>query len=749
MRTRIHLTRLSLSVAIALAAMLCGASPAEDITFFSYSDSHYGAGDGRRLPPTKQEFQVRTINSLPGTPYPEEIGGVVDVPRAILMQGDLINDGAVMQKYPDQWKDYLADFGVNGEGRCKFPVFEGVGNHDVNANNFVFNQVKERNVVRKRLGLIDHVSENGYHYSWDWEGVHFVNVNLFPGNVWEGEADAYGRAHHPQFALDFLIDDLKQNVGDSGRPVVIMQHFRVVDENWWTYSAADRFHQVIQDYNVAAILVGHQGGGVNNLWRGYHWISSNGDLVVCRIKDNVFSAVTRFGPDWERPMQKKIFPSFAASGLPAVVNNGDWATDLTATSATLSGKIIYGAVSPTEVTLYWGTTDGGKNAEAWQHSKPLGVHEKGVTASTEITGLKPWTTYYYRAAASNRQGVVWADAPVTFHTSGILPKDWQTRFVGYSQRSGMGAHHDGGVFTLRGSGRDIGERSERIDNFQFAYQPLKGDGEIVARITGSEVTSREPKVGVMLRESPGDDARNVALLLTPKDGVRLSSRSETGGESRSSSSVIGGARWVKLARTGDTFAGYVSVDGEIWKAVGSPLTVEMGSDIYAGLAVTAGNRDGSKNHTASFDHVSVSTGDKPAPGQTSVLDHRKLLEAQDFWDNRDFAWFQANIPFLDTPDAGLNTTYYYRWELVTKHLTYGSPDTGYMLDRVHQPPVLVRCLRRDFLPIWPPVLRGTLAAQPALQPRLRALLVPHPERPTATLLRLDGRLRLGHSPGTS
>jgi hypothetical protein len=61
-----------------------------------------------------------------------------------------------------------------------------------------------------------------------------------------------------------------------------------------------------------------------------------------------------------------------------------------------------------------------------------------------------------------------------------------------------------------------------------------------------------------------------------------------------------------------------------------------------------------------------------------VLDAHKLLEAQTFWDNRDFDWFAQNIPLLDTPDAELNTTYYYRWEVVTKHLTYGSPDTGYL-----------------------------------------------------------------------
>ena len=68
----------------------------------------------------------------------------------------------------------------------------------------------------------------------------------------------------------------------------------------------------------------------------------------------------------------------------------------------------------------------------------------------------------------------------------------------------------------------------------------------------------------------------------------------------------------------------------------------------------------------------------PPVAAAPVLDHRKLLEAQTFWDNRDFAWFEKNIPFLDTPDAEINTTYYYRWELVSKHLTYGSPTTGYL-----------------------------------------------------------------------
>src|SRR5215470_10377508 len=66
-----------------------------------------------------------------------------------------------------------------------------------------------------------------------------------------------------------------------------------------------------------------------------------------------------------------------------------------------------------------------------------------------------------------------------------------------------------------------------------------------------------------------------------------------------------------------------------------------------------------------------------APAQAQVLDKQNLLDAQSFWDNRDWDWYKANIPFFECPDADITTTYYYRWELVTKHLTYGSPRTGY------------------------------------------------------------------------
>ncbi|MGH7581777.1 MAG: MGH1-like glycoside hydrolase domain-containing protein [Gemmatimonadales bacterium] len=71
------------------------------------------------------------------------------------------------------------------------------------------------------------------------------------------------------------------------------------------------------------------------------------------------------------------------------------------------------------------------------------------------------------------------------------------------------------------------------------------------------------------------------------------------------------------------------------------------------------------------------TSGPTGPTAGDLLDHRAILTRQTFLDNRDFDWYQRNIPFFDSPDSDVNSTYYYRWQLVTRHLTYGSPASGY------------------------------------------------------------------------
>jgi hypothetical protein len=66
----------------------------------------------------------------------------------------------------------------------------------------------------------------------------------------------------------------------------------------------------------------------------------------------------------------------------------------------------------------------------------------------------------------------------------------------------------------------------------------------------------------------------------------------------------------------------------------------------------------------------------PEP-RNQVLQIQQAFDRYDFWDNRDSNWFGWQIPLFECPDRDLTEIYYYRWELVTKHLVYGSPIDGY------------------------------------------------------------------------
>jgi len=75
--------------------------------------------------------------------------------------------------------------------------------------------------------------------------------------------------------------------------------------------------------------------------------------------------------------------------------------------------------------------------------------------------------------------------------------------------------------------------------------------------------------------------------------------------------------------------------------------------------------------------VAAGCGPPDPVAVVAVLDKQAQLERFDWWDNRDWNWYEANIPFLETPDAEIDATYYYRWEVLTKHLVYGAPEDGY------------------------------------------------------------------------
>jgi hypothetical protein len=69
-----------------------------------------------------------------------------------------------------------------------------------------------------------------------------------------------------------------------------------------------------------------------------------------------------------------------------------------------------------------------------------------------------------------------------------------------------------------------------------------------------------------------------------------------------------------------------------------------------------------------------------------LLDPAEQLARFDWRDNLDDDWFAHHVPFLETPDADIDATYYYRLELLTKHLVYGAPEHGYTLTEFRDRP---------------------------------------------------------------
>lgn len=259
-----------------VVAGVLGAMRAEarDVTFVSTSDPHYRETDHPRGHHNDMNrATISELNAVTEREWPAKLGGGRIVPpRGVLLLGDVIDDGdrllAGRNVSREQNAIFLADFGLDGtDGLLKFPVFEGWGNHDgpppgKEKHGFSFqSQLLARNAVRKGKGMISNLSTNGLHYSWDWDDVHFVQLNIYPADR-QREGVRYSPVwHDPQGALSFMRHDLAEKVGTSGRPVVLMSHCGF-DTDWWTKEDWKDAYDAARAYNVVLYLYGHSGTGV-------------------------------------------------------------------------------------------------------------------------------------------------------------------------------------------------------------------------------------------------------------------------------------------------------------------------------------------------------------------------------------------------------------------------------------------------------------------------------------------------------
>ena len=174
--------------------------------------------------------------------------------------------------------------------------------------------IKERNP--KRVG-VKATSETGLHYSWDWDQVHFVQLNLFGGSGPQDVKGVNGPEHDPEGALDFLREDLANHVGTSGRPIIIFQHFAWDGgmSDWWTADAKERFYAEVKPYRVACLINGHSHGAGFVPWHNLLTIhdgstargdGDNGDFLVVRVTNKELIVIQRKLGEWGIQMRRPL-----------------------------------------------------------------------------------------------------------------------------------------------------------------------------------------------------------------------------------------------------------------------------------------------------------------------------------------------------------------------------------------------------------------------------------------------------------
>ena len=266
----------------------------------------------------------------------------------------------------------------------------------------------------------------------------------------------------------------------------------------------------------------------------------------------------------------------------------------TAASTLLPPAWVRAVRSGNTVTTYWSTT-GSSWTTIGSVTLPLGASAYvGIAVTSHNAGAR--TTATVSDVSVIRKG---------------LPQGQQSRDIGSPAVAGA-TSYSSGVYTVKGAGVDIWSAA---DQFQFVYQPMTGNAEVVARVASLGSVNAWSKAGVMIREALTAESRHASMFASVSKGYAFQRRPDTGGLSVHTSGGSGAPPgWVRLVRTGDLFEAYRSADGVSWTRVGSD-TIPMTNTVYVGLAVTS--HDASRTTTAVVDNVKI-TGSTSSNGAPAV-----------------------------------------------------------------------------------------------------------------------------------
>lgn len=237
---------------------------------------------------------IAALNAIDRKIWPQSIEGRstgfagagrnISRPLGIVVGGDMTDDGGGQTVEPTEGTQLLQfshryQQGI-GPDRVHFPVYVGLGNHDLDQDGRPPNVDWYRRELRDYVELNHRPSvvfkppvpasdydEASDCYSWDWQGLHLVQLHRFGGDTRKGAVSA----------LPWLRQDLARFASD-GRPVLLFQHYgwdafsierwdpteSSFDDSgggaphWWSPQDRAALLACVQGYNVIGLFHGHQ-----------------------------------------------------------------------------------------------------------------------------------------------------------------------------------------------------------------------------------------------------------------------------------------------------------------------------------------------------------------------------------------------------------------------------------------------------------------------------------------------------------
>ena len=237
---------------------------------------------------------IDAINKITESAWPADIGGMptgleragqkIDTPLGVVVGGDLTDDGGGQVTLPSEGTQLLQfshryQQGV-GPDRVHFPVYLGLGNHDLDQDgppqhgDWYRRELRDFVEINHRPGVFfkPPVPASNYDvdsdsYSWDWGGLHLVQLHRFGGDTRKSAVSG----------LAWLKNDLAANASD-GKPVILFQHYGwdgfsterwdsaaktfddegEGDDHWWSEAERQALLDILAGYNVIGLFHGHQ-----------------------------------------------------------------------------------------------------------------------------------------------------------------------------------------------------------------------------------------------------------------------------------------------------------------------------------------------------------------------------------------------------------------------------------------------------------------------------------------------------------